>query len=158
MSIPKLFLALLLGWIPVSCSVTVVRESGPGRPPGADPVLLSEIDATLSIPVEGERLRHLERLATREDLGPDEQIYLIEKGTEALHFTPHHTRLILAVIRHPRLAPATREYVARNLEELVTVFDRGKVLAELDRQARQRAATRNAPEDESPATGEPTSL
>jgi hypothetical protein len=113
--------------------VAVVLTMGcPPRPRGLTGPNADSIEAATMIDYPTERLKVLHKIAERENLTPEEQLYLIDAICAPLGFGDDQSNALVALIRNPVLTEEAREHIWEMLPKTRMGSSKARVIEALE--------------------------
>jgi len=130
----KSFLAvgLLVLWISLQGCVVVVDEEQrhsrePRRHLPADGTI-AEIDAVGKLVLDSHKRDGYERIAGRDNLGPEAQIHLVKAVFDNLALESSKENVLLTLIHNPSFCPAGERAILQRLDKLALESDKRNIL------------------------------
>ncbi len=89
---------------------------------------IAEIDAIGKLSFDSERKKGYERIAEREGLSPEAQVYLVEAALRRLSFDNAKEQLLLTLIENPGFCSAAEREILERIDALAFESSKQKVL------------------------------
>ncbi len=113
------------------CAVLVDK-----RAEGSADATVAEIDAVGKLSFDSERKKGYERIAERDGLSPESQIYLVEAVLKKLSFDNAKEEVLLTLIANPGFSNAAEREILERIDRLAFESSKKKILKAIsDRKA-----------------------
>ncbi|UCF15727.1 MAG: hypothetical protein JSW59_20220 [Phycisphaerales bacterium] len=89
---------------------------------------IAEIDAVGKLSFDSERKKGYERIAQREGLSPEAQVYLVEAVLDKLSFDNAKEAVLLALIENPDFSSAAESEILDRIDRLAFESSKNKIL------------------------------
>lgn len=98
-----------------------------------DEATIAEIGAARSLSFNSDRTIHLARIASRSNLGPSAQVYLVDSTFDLINFESEKINVLKILIDNPTFCSQAKSQILARLDDLSFNSNRSSILAALDR-------------------------